>query len=66
MNFKHIIFGFLLIAPIILVVSLVVTYLYGALAHGSGVLDWESSIRFAIIFGIALPVIRQLDKKKPA
>lgn len=64
MNFKQIAFGFLSIAPVVLVVSLVVAYLYDILVHGTGVLEWESSIRFAIILGIVLPVIRQLDRKK--
>ena len=66
MNFKQIFFAFCLIAPIVLIVSLIVGYLYGILAHGTGVLDWESSIRFAIILGIVLPLIRQVDKKKAA
>jgi hypothetical protein len=66
MNFKQILFDFLLIAPIVLIVSLVVAYLYGVLAHGAGLMEWESSIRFAIILGIVLPIIRQLDKKKAA
>jgi hypothetical protein len=64
MNVKGVLTGFVMVAPIVLVVSLVVSYLYGLLVHGSGVLDWESSIRLAIIFGIALPLIRQLDGKK--
>lgn len=64
MSFRDFALGFLVIAPIVLIVSLVVTYLYGLIAHGSGIADWEASVRFAIILGIALPVIRQLDKKK--
>ena len=64
MYFKQIVLGFLLIAPIVLIVSFVVTYLYGALVHGIGMLEWESSIRLAVVFGIALPVIRKLDKRK--
>ena len=66
MNFKRMVLDFALIAPVVLIVSLLVAYLYGLLAHGTGTLDWESSIRFAIILGIALPIIRQLDKKKVA
>lgn len=66
MNFKQILFAFIFIAPIALIVSLVVGYLYGVLVHGAGLLDWESSIRFAIILGIVLPLIRQVDKKKAA
>jgi hypothetical protein len=64
MNFKEIAKGFISTGLIVLVVSLVVTWLYSALVHGSGALDWESSIRLAIIFGITFPVVRALDKKK--
>ncbi len=64
MNFKEIGAGFVVVFPIVLVVSLVVSYLYSLLVHGSGMADWESSIRFAIIFGLVFPIIRQLDKKK--
>ncbi len=64
MNVKEILTGFITIGPIVLVVSLIVTYLYSLLVHGSGVFDWELSIRLAIIFGIALPIVRQWDKKK--
>jgi hypothetical protein len=66
MNFKQFLFAFCLVAPIVLIVSLVVGYLYGFLVHGVGLLEWESSIRFAIILGIVLPLIRQVDKKKAA
>jgi hypothetical protein len=64
MTFKDFILGFFVSGSIVLVVSLVVAYLYGLLAHGNGVLDWELSIRLALIFGIALPIVRVLDKKK--
>jgi hypothetical protein len=66
MNVKQFAFAFCLVAPIVLIVSLVVGYLYGALVHGVGLLEWESSIRFAIILGIVLPLVRQMDKKKAA
>jgi hypothetical protein len=64
MNAKDFVSGFVLVGAIVLAVTLVVTYLHGLLAHGVGVLEWESSIRFAIILGIALPLIHQFDKKK--
>ena len=53
-----------MISPIVLVVSLLVAYLYGLLLHRSALLDWQMSIGLAVIFGIALPLIHQLDKKK--
>jgi hypothetical protein len=64
MNVKEVVLGFLATGPIVLVVSLVVSYLYTLLAHGSGSLEWESSIRLGIILGIALPLVRELDRKK--
>jgi len=47
-----------------LVVSVIVTYLYSLFAHGAGVIDWETSIRFAIIFAIVLPGTRKLAGKR--
>ncbi len=64
MNLKNIAIGFFTVGPIVLVVSIVVAYLYSLVAHGIGQLDWELSLRLAIIFGIALPIIREMDKKK--
>ena len=46
-----------------LVVTVIVTYLYSLIAHGAGVIDWETSIRFAIIFAIVLPGTRKLADK---
>jgi hypothetical protein len=66
MNIKDVAVGVISTGAVVLVVSLVVTWLYSALAHGSGVLDWESSIRLAIIFGITFPVVRALEKKRRA
>jgi Mg2+ and Co2+ transporter CorA len=64
MNPKNVLTGFLTIAPIVFIVSLVVSYLYGMLVHGSGAVDWEASVRLAIIFGIVLPIVHGVDKKK--
>jgi hypothetical protein len=64
MNIRDIAVGFISTGLIVLVVSLIVTWLYSALVHGSGALDWESSIRLAIIFGITFPVVRAMEKKK--
>jgi hypothetical protein len=64
MNLKEVVTGFLLVGPIVLVVSLVVSFLYSLIVHGSGLWDWELSIRLAIIFGIAIPIVGQVGKKK--
>jgi hypothetical protein len=64
MNIREIAVGFVSTGAIVLVVSLVVTWLYSALVHGNAALDWESSIRLAIIFGITFPVVRTLETRK--
>jgi hypothetical protein len=64
MNVKDLVTGFFTIGAIVLVVTLIVAYLYGLVVHGNGVIEWETSIRLALILGIALPIVRQLDRKK--
>lgn len=63
MNAKTFLNGFLWTGAIVLVISLVVSYLYGLLVHGAAALEWESSARLAIIFGIALPLVKHFDKR---
>jgi hypothetical protein len=66
MNIREVAVGFLSTAAIVLVVSLSVTALYNVLVHGGGGVDWETSIRLALIFGITFPVIRAVEaRKKP-
>jgi len=38
-----------------LTVSIVVSLLWTLCVHGGGVIDWETSFRFAIRFGIIVP-----------
>jgi hypothetical protein len=45
------------------VVTLIVTYLYSLIAHGAGVIDWGTAVRFSIIFAIVLPGTRMLAQK---
>ena len=44
--------------PITFVVAAVVTYLYSLIAHGSGVVAWDTAFLLAIILGIVLPLTR--------
>ena len=50
--------------PITFVVAAAVTYLYSLIAHGTGVVDWETAFRLAIILGIVLPLTRSLQRKE--
>ncbi len=36
------------------VVTALVSFIYSLVAHGTGVVDWESAIRFGLILGIVL------------
>lgn len=49
---------------IVLVVSVIVSYFYSLIAHGAGSIDWEASFRFAIIFGIVFPAIREIERRQ--
>jgi hypothetical protein len=60
MNIKKL----LIIFVLTLVVSAITTYLYSLIAHGAGVIDWETSFRFAIIFGIMLTWMRGRESKE--
>ena len=37
-------------------VSAVVSWLWSAIAHGAGAVDWESSVRLAVILGLVMPL----------
>ena len=49
---------------IVLVVSVIVSYFYSLIAHGAGSIDWETSVRFALIFGIVFPAIREIERRQ--
>jgi hypothetical protein len=52
MKIKNYLTSFVIVFAITLVVSVVVTYLYTLLIHGAGAVDWDTSFRLAITFGI--------------
>jgi len=58
MKIKRFLIQFVIVFTVITVVNTIVVYLWNLVAHGQGVFDWETSFRFAIILGIALPIIR--------
>jgi ABC-type sugar transport system permease subunit len=64
MSFQNILRGFLVYFVLVFVVSTGVGYLYSLVAHGQGVIDWESSFRLAFIFGIVLPVVHELERQQ--
>ena len=64
MKIKEFLISFIIMFAITFVVVTIVTYLWNLIAHGAGAFDWETSFRFAIIFGIIFPSMRVLDRKK--
>jgi hypothetical protein len=64
MNFRNLAQSAVVTGVLVFVVSAVVSYLYGLLAHGTGLVDWEGSFRFALILAIVFPAIREIDRRK--
>jgi hypothetical protein len=56
--------SFIMIFLLVFVVSAIITFLYSLIAHGIGVVDWDSAFRFGLIFGISLPLVRRMEGKK--
>ena len=54
MNSKKLVIEFGTVFAVTLVTAALVTFLWNVVGHGTGIIDWESSFRFAIIFGIIL------------
>jgi hypothetical protein len=61
---KNILRGFIVYFVLVIVVSAVVSYLYSLFAHGQGVIDWGLSFQPAFIFGVALPIVDEFERKK--
>jgi hypothetical protein len=59
MTMKHALRDFAVTGTVALGVSALVTYLYAAVAHGAGIIDWEASIRLALTLGIVMPLVHR-------
>jgi len=64
MNFQNVLRGFVVYFVLVFVVSAAVGYLYSLVAHGQGIIDRESSLRLAFIFGIVLPIVPELERRQ--
>jgi hypothetical protein len=54
---------FIIAFTVILVVSLIITFLYNLLVYRTSMVDGESSFRLALILGISRSIMRQFEKK---
>ena len=64
MKVKELLFNILIVFVIVLVVSVIVTYLWNLAVYESGSVDWEISLVFALATGIALPLSWALRVKE--
>ncbi len=66
MNIGKLVVGFVTVFTVTLIVSVIVTLLWNLVVHGANSIDWETSFRFAILFGIILPWIETRRSKGKA
>ena len=52
---KRLLVDVLIVFSVSLVVSIVVTALWNLVGHRAGAVDWETSVRLAILLGIIVP-----------
>ena len=57
MNIKRLLVDIVTVFLVSLAISMVVSLLWNLIVHGAGTVDWETSIRFAILLGIIVPWI---------
>jgi hypothetical protein len=46
-----------------LAVSALVTFSWNLARHGAGVVEWDTAFRFAVILGIALPLLQARSQR---
>ena len=64
MNIKKLVVEFVTVFAVALVTSTIVTFLWDIIGHGASAVDWETSFRFAIIFGIILTWVKSWEIKE--
>jgi hypothetical protein len=64
MNIKKLVVEFVSVFAVSLVTVALVTFLWNLIGHGANAVDWETSFRFAIIFGILLTWVKSRETKE--
>ena len=64
MNIKKLAVEFGTIFAVTLVTVALVTFLWNIIGHGQSAVDWETSFRFATIFGIFLIWVKSRETKE--
>jgi len=64
MNMKKLVVEFGTMFAVALLTTALVTFLWNLIGHGASAVDWETSFRFAIIFGIILTWAKSRETKE--
>ena len=64
MNIKKLVVEFVTVFAVALVTAALVTFLWNLIGHGESTVDWETSFRFAIMFGIILTWVKSREIKE--
>ena len=64
MSIKKLVIEFITVFAIALVTVVLVTFLWNLIGHGVSTIDWETSFRFAIMFGIILTWAKSRETKE--
>jgi hypothetical protein len=64
MKIKKLVVEFGTVFAVVLVTVAIVTFLWNIIGHGASAVDWETSFRFAIIFGIILTWVKSREIKE--
>ncbi len=64
MNIKKLVVEFGTVFSVTLVTAAFVTFLWNIVGHGQSVVDWETSFRFATIFGVILTWVKSRETKE--
>ena len=64
MNIKKLVVEFGTVFAVALVITAIVTLLWNIIGHGESTIDWETSFRFALIFGILLTWVKSREIKE--
>ena len=63
MKIQKLVVEFVTLFAVTLVTTAIVTLLWNIIGHGQSTVDWETSFRFAIIFGIILTWVKSREIK---
>ena len=64
MNIKKLVVGFGTVFAVTLVIIALVTFLWNVIGHSESAVDWETSFRFATIFGVILTWVKSRETQK--